>query len=211
MKYRRSSRILLVENVETVLFQSNPFKEGSCVSFYLSLFKEHARTKNFNDIRSGKSVLSEAFHLVMGNEGMTELVESQEKVLTPNVIIGHAGLMEQFIAEILRQVEEFHCYSDGCNWALVNNIWYKTIMATGSAATGGISYKIRSYLQGIGDIHPIPKSKRLTNKFFDEEKGVYHNYDEKIIPSVVLNYSSQESMRIYFEEKAQELIEIAGW
>uniref|UniRef100_A0A7S3Q0J5 Uncharacterized protein n=1 Tax=Chaetoceros debilis TaxID=122233 RepID=A0A7S3Q0J5_9STRA len=211
MKYRRSSRILLVENVETALFQSNPFKEGSCSSFELSLFKEHTTNHNFLTIRTGKSALSEVFHLVMGEAGMTELVELGEKVLTPRAILGHAGLMQQFIAEMLRQVEEFHCYSDGCNWALVNNIWYKTISAAGSEATGGISYKFRTYLQGIGDIHPIPMSEKLTNKFFDAERGIYHNYDQKVIPSVVLDYNLQPSMKTYFEEKAKELIDIAGW
>ncbi len=144
----------------------------------------------------------------MGQEPLKELENDWDNIVSPESMFGHSTLIHQILTEAIRQMDEVKCYFYGCSWAVVNNIWYSSILDDwGRYDSFGISYNIRARLQGQGDVHPLPRAPNTLIQFYDREKKVFMNYGPNRFPAVVLNYNKHKEVAKDMTNRAHDLLD----
>jgi len=193
-KYSETSTILLI-NGETAYFQRNPILKNRCHTFELNLYQEHSSVMSFGKLKAQDHSAADAMAKIFDEHETDEF----DGVVTPNAAFGHQKIIKQFIADVLNTFEAFNCYSDGCDWAAVNYLWYKQRLSNGSS----ISYKIRSRPEGFGQVHPVFELKQMQERhLYDAKNKIFKNRDKTVSP-VILHYHDPKE---YFDAKAKSLL-----
>jgi hypothetical protein len=184
-KYDPTSSVMILDGEEINYFQSNPFVNKSCYTFEIHFYSEHNSEKKFFNMEEEDDFISDRIMHVLTSKRIDRMKE--EKVVIPHALFGHVEILQSIIVDMLNGFDKFSCYGPGCDWAIINYLWYGPLSQFGK----GINYKTTIHNQGTHVIHPIYTSNHnelQKRGLYDEKQKVYKNWDGSISP-VVMRYT----------------------
>jgi hypothetical protein len=200
-----SSVTLLITVANDSYFQSNPFTNTtSCYSkWHLHLYKDAFSTINFHGFikkRKQRDILSN----VMGIDTMREMSsdEQQHLLVNPDIMMGHQHAVEQHLRQMMKIFETKKCYSQHCDVAVQNYIWYHDVNQIDNKSP---DYVIECHEQGLHLINPVSPNL-YKNKLFDENRKLFLNWDFQVASPVVYRYDLVPETRSWMEKKKRSMI-----
>lgn len=184
-KYDPTSSVMILDGEEMNYFQSNPFVTKSCYTFEIHFYSEHNSEKKFSNMEEEDDFISDRIRHVFTSKRIGRM--KGEKVVIPHALFGHVEVLQSIIVDMLNGFDKFSCYTPGCDWAIINYLWYGPLSHFGK----GINYKTTIHNQGTHVIHPIYTSNHnelQMRGLYDEKQNVYKNWDGSISP-VVMRYT----------------------
>jgi len=200
--YYASSSKIMITDAELTFFQGNPFvNETSCRFFELHLHYEHAGYRKFGSFEKQDVMIANAIEAVFDAEDLSNL--ATRPLLNPNAVHGHQDSIKIFISDMISGFDSFQCYHFGCNWAVLNYIWYSRTISNYES----VSYEIFAHKQGGGYIiHvTVPPLDFMTERgLFDPSKMQFKSWKGTVSP-VVFRYKFSE-LEVHFQQITRQLL-----
>lgn len=194
--YADSSALLLI-NGEEAYFQRNPFSALTCELFTLHLFQDQTEYRMLDKV---DLPVARALSSMFTSEELTRL--RGYPLINPHAVLGHRPIVKRLLMGMLNTIQYYQCYEYGCDWASLNYVWYKE----GLIESSSISYLLKSYKVGLGEIQFIKKSLNSLHELglYSKERKEFLNWDKSVTP-VLLNYPHNELGR-HFETILKDLL-----
>lgn len=197
--YAPSSNIMIIDG-EMAYFQDNPFANNTCHAFELNLHFEHGLYRKFGGIQKQDTNVARALDAIFDAEDL--LTFATEPLLNPNAVYGHQDSIKVFISDMMKTFDSFQCYQFGCDWAVLNYLWFKKKISNYNS----ISHKILVHKQGSGKIGvTVPPLSFMTEKgLYDPPTKQFKSWKGTVSP-VVFRYHFPE-LYDHFQTTAKQLL-----
>jgi len=184
-QYDPTSYVMILDGEDVSFFQSNPFLRKSCDKFEIHFYSEHIKQKLFSNMVSKDDFISDRMAHVLTMKGLEQL--KNEMVIIPHALFGHVEIIQSVFREMLDGFDKYSCYSSGCDWAIINYLWYGSASFFGK----GINYRMEMHNQGAHLIHPMFTTDHnflVSKGLYDDKLKVFKNWDGSISPVVMRYY-----------------------
>jgi len=197
--YAPSSSIMILDG-EVSYFQRNPVVSDKCRSFELHLHFEYGQFRRFSNIKEQDKNVANAIESIFPPDDLIQF--ATESLINPKAIYGHQESVSILISDMIKTIDSFKCYSFGCDWAVLNYLWFTKKLSIYDS----ISYQISTYRQGGGQIHiTYPGLSFMTEKkLYNSTTKLFQNWKGTVSP-VVFRYKYHE-LDDMFDKTAKELL-----